>query len=88
MEIDDIRSQIDEIDKQLLPLFEQRLALCLAVGREKQALGRPLYDWTRELRKIRVLRESAAPETADAVAGIFKSLISLCRQYEVDVLEK
>ena len=43
-----IRSRIDEIDNQLVELFEKRLYLCQDVAAYKCSVGKPVFDKQRE----------------------------------------
>ena len=47
-ELDALRRRIDEIDAQLVALFEQRMAVTQKVGEYKQANGIPVLDVGRE----------------------------------------
>lgn len=48
MNIEEIRTRIDEIDKIIMPLLAERFALAKAVGKEKKRLSLPVTDSVRE----------------------------------------
>ncbi len=54
-ELDSLRDQIRSIDKNLVVLFEQRMALSKEVALAKQKMNKPIYDEAREQRNIEVL---------------------------------
>lgn len=54
-ELDKLRDEIRSIDKNLVVLFEQRMALSKEVALAKQKMNKPIYDEAREARNIEVL---------------------------------
>lgn len=56
-ELEDLRRQIDEIDRQIVPLYERRMDICRRVGEYKLAHNLPVLDAGRE-------REVLADKTA------------------------
>ncbi len=48
VELSELRDQIDEVDKQILDLLSQRLALVEKVGEVKSEHGLPIYAPDRE----------------------------------------
>ena len=46
--LDVLRGNIDEIDHQIVHLFERRMAVTRAVGEYKQEIGMPVLDAARE----------------------------------------
>ncbi len=47
-QLDTLRGAIDEIDRQIVALFERRMAVTEQVGKYKQSVGMPVLDATRE----------------------------------------
>ena len=52
MELDKLRAQIDEIDSELVALFEKRMEVCKDVALYKQACGKEVFDAQREKSKL------------------------------------
>ena len=48
MNISDWRQRMDEIDKKLVELLNERSQCALEIGRLKQAAGMPIYQPARE----------------------------------------
>ncbi len=46
--LDDLRNALNDVDFSMLQLIQRRQEICLEIGREKRALGRPTRDWQRE----------------------------------------
>jgi chorismate mutase/prephenate dehydratase len=82
-ELDALRGQIDEIDAQLVALFEQRMAVTLKVGQYKQANGLPVLDVSRE---HHVLEEKQAlvqdPALKTAVTTLYESIMGISRRQQ------
>ena len=58
MDLAEIRIKLDEIDKQIENLFEERMRLCGEVAEFKIRTGKPVYDAKREQEKICLLYTS------------------------------
>ncbi|MBZ9714701.1 bifunctional 3-deoxy-7-phosphoheptulonate synthase/chorismate mutase [Deinococcus multiflagellatus] len=74
--IDDLRAEVDQINRELLKLLSQRGAVVAQIGHAKTQEGRPNhYDPAREdqqLKELEALNEG--PFTAAAVKAIFKEI--------------
>lgn len=83
--IEDWRSRIDAIDKQVLDLLSDRARCVLEVGRIKVERGMTVFDPVREQQIIdNILRDNKGPLNKDAVGRVFKSLIEECRRLETE----
>ena len=47
-ELEDVRAELDGVDRELVRLFEKRMALCREVARYKLAHGMPVLDAARD----------------------------------------
>ena len=82
-DLSSLRVQIDTVDRELLSLLNRRAALALAVGEIKRAEGSPVFRPERERQVIEGLRQAnAGPLHADAVAPIWREIMSACRALE------
>ena len=61
-ELAQIRQELDEIDREMVKLFERRMTLCREVARTKLAQGKPVLDASREAQVL----ESRAAMLTDA----------------------
>ena len=81
--LDDLRRTIDGLDSELVRLLNRRAATAIKIGREKRRRGVPIQDRARERRILtRVRQASRGPLADEAVAGIFKRIVSACRQLQ------
>jgi chorismate mutase/prephenate dehydratase len=85
-----LRAEIDELDRRLVSLLNQRAELVRAVGHEKLALGRRwIRDRERErevLLRVSIANEGPTPQ-ADLLA-IYRRLIASARALETTERER
>lgn len=79
MELNDLRLQIDEIDRSLIALLEKRMDVATAVADYKLAHGLPVLDTAREQEKYASIRAQSRPETAEYIVRIFTSILAESR---------
>lgn len=86
-EIGSLREQIDAIDRRLLELLAERLAVVHKVGDQKREKGLAVYDPKREEALLLRLIERA-PSSLDerAVRTIFEAIVSQSRRLEEEML--
>jgi chorismate mutase-like protein len=83
MTIDYWRSEIDEIDKELLRLLNRRARLAMRVGALKQEAGVPCCDPEREHEVLTRLQQSnSGPLNSSAVSKVFRRIITESRRIE------
>lgn len=81
-EIEKIRSEIDQIHRELVRLFRQRLLLSQKIWEIKRSNNLPLIDSDRESLIIHSFDESISQiEEKQAVQGFLKSLLSESRKF-------
>jgi chorismate mutase len=83
MTIDDLRSEIDRLDSELLRIFNERANLALRIGELKKTTGLPVYDPGRE-KKIfqRMKTENPGPLDDQAIVRLFERVIDESRRLE------
>ena len=57
-----LREQIDEIDREIVRLYEERMQVSDRVGEYKIRTGRKVYDKERERAKIGMVRNLASTD--------------------------
>lgn len=83
MTIDDLRSEIDRLDSELLKIFNQRAQLALKIGEIKKITGLPIFDPGREKRIFqRMKSENPGPLDDQAIVRLFERVIDESRRLE------
>ncbi len=87
MNIEYWRTEIDELDRELLRLLNRRARLAIKVGALKRAAGLPCCDPERERAVLRDLRKAnAGPLDARAIDKLFRRIIRESRDMETKML--
>ena len=83
MDIDTIRKKINQLDGELLQIFNQRAALALKIGALKKDLDLPIYDPKREkLIFERMQQLNRGPLDNGAIIRLFERVIDESRSLE------
>jgi chorismate mutase len=81
------RRRIDEIDKKLVALLNERSHCALEIGKLKQAANIPLYQPDRENEVLaNAERNNAGPLTDAAIRRLFERIIDEARAAERDAM--
>ncbi|MCL2372402.1 MAG: chorismate mutase [Defluviitaleaceae bacterium] len=80
--LDNFREKIDNIDGELLRLFEERMAVVSDVAAFKKAEGLPVLDTKREAAKLQKISEKAAPGLESYSHILFETLFELSRSHQ------
>lgn len=81
------RQQIDEIDSQIVELFEKRMQVANEVAKYKMETGKPVYDKEREDAKLEKLSSLSHGEfNEQAVRELFSQIMSISRKFQYSVL--
>ncbi|MCC6391903.1 MAG: chorismate mutase [Bryobacterales bacterium] len=79
------RGRIDEIDRQIRDLLNQRTAVVEQIGRVKRAAALPIYEPKREDQVFRnVMESNPGPLPSDAVKRVFERIIDEMRTVQRD----
>ena len=86
MELSEIRPQIDAVNREMLRLFEKRMALCAQVAACKKAQGMEIFVPEREAAILDGVREMAAEGMERFDLAFFEKLMELSREYRRELL--
>jgi chorismate mutase len=88
MDIEYWRTEIDELDDEILRLLNMRARLALKVGALKKAAGLPINDPEREqLILARLTETNPGPLDSDATTRLFRRIIRESRRVESLILD-
>ena len=83
MNLAEWRRRMDEIDKKLVELLNERSQCALEVGRIKQEAGMPIYQPARENEVLaNAARNNKGPLTDAAIRRLFERIIDEARSAE------
>lgn len=82
MDITQLRQQIDQVDRQLLQLFTQRMDISSQIADYKKAHDLPIFDPTREREKLTDVASRVQPELESAAKVLYSLLFELSRSYQ------
>jgi chorismate mutase/prephenate dehydratase len=82
MSIENLRSQIDVIDNQLVDLFKDRMQICLEIAKYKKASGLPVFDVSRERSLLHKVTERAGGDFEIYMRVFFSMLMDVSRSYQ------
>ena len=82
MDLNELRSEIDSIDDQLVKLFGQRMEVAAQIADYKKANNLPILMPVREREKLQDVAEKAGPEMANYTRVLYSMLFELSRSYQ------
>jgi len=82
MDINDLRTQINSIDEQIVELFNRRMEVSAGIADYKKANGKPIYDPAREREVLARVSDLAGSETETYARVLFSTLFDLSRSYQ------
>lgn len=89
LDLGEIRSKIDGIDKQLIELFEERMELCEKVAQYKIETGKKVLDEEREKAKLEAVRAMVQkPSNIHAIDDLFSQIMANSRKMQYRLLEE
>lgn len=84
-----LRDQIDEIDSQIVDLYERRMDVCKQVAQFKIENGKKVFDKVREEEKIRKVKALAHTDfTKHGVEELFEQIMSMSRKLQYQLLSE
>jgi monofunctional chorismate mutase len=87
MELQECREKLDVIDKKIVELFEERMAVSEEVARYKAEHGLPVLDESREKQKLASVRSLVKEENnKEAAAQLFEKIMELSRARQEQII--
>lgn len=87
MDLLQLREQIDEIDSQIVELYEKRMEICQGVARYKIETGKKVFDRQREVEKLAKVKSLTHNEfNSHGVEELFEQIMSMSRKMQYQML--
>jgi len=89
MDLLELRKQIDEIDKNIVDLYEKRMKIAEQVAQYKIENGKKVFDKVREQQKLSALKSMASNDfNQRGIVELFEQIMSMSRKLQYQVLAK
>lgn len=87
VDLQESRKKIDDIDREIVALFQKRMDVAADVAAYKRSTGKKVFDARREEEKIATLKEMAEDEFYKiGVEELFRQIMSISRKYQYQQL--
>lgn len=84
-----IREEIDEIDSQIVALYEERMRRTTEVAEYKISVGKPVLDRQREKEKLKTVKSQVqAEENRYGVGELFEQIMAMSRKRQYQLLNQ
>ena len=80
--IEESRNRIDEIDKDIVRLFKERMETAANVAEYKREKGIPVHDPARERQLLGKIAELSGKEYSDYGKVLYSTILSLSKSYQ------
>ncbi len=89
MDLSILRGQIDEIDKEIVSLYEKRMEISGKVAEYKIETGKKVFDREREEQKLTALKGMAHNDfNRHGIVELFEQIMSMSRKLQYQMLTK
>ena len=88
MDLQEIRKQLDVIDREILQLYEKRMDLSRDVAAYKMSVGKSVYDGERERQKLETVENMAQEDYRQGAGELFAQLMTIGRRLQYRLLEE
>ena len=88
-ELTELREQLDEIDAQIVELYERRMNICEQVGEYKIEKGKKVFDRQREKNKLTDVASKVSSDfNKKGIQELYQQLMSISRKLQYQQLVK
>lgn len=89
MDLLKLREQLDEIDEQIVSLYEKRMEVCKDVAEYKIETGKKVFDKAREEEKLQKVKSLTHNEfNSHGVEELFEQIMSMSRKMQYQLLSE
>ena len=89
MDLKDLRSEIDVIDRQIVELYEKRMEVASQVADYKISVGKKVFDKQREDEKLKAVKALAHSDfNRTGIEELFSQLMSMSRKLQYQKLSE
>ena len=88
MNLDELRIEIDDIDRQMVELFARRMEVCRNVAEYKRSVGKNVFDPERERKKLVSVAELAGENMRSYAVPLYSLMMDLSKAYQEKVIAR
>lgn len=88
MDIEELRQQIDAVDRQMIELFHKRMRISEGIAEYKQSVGKPIYDPERERKKLVQVAKASDVDVRTGTVMLFSTLFELSSTHQMKIMNK
>ena len=89
MDLNELRKEIDAVDREIVSLFEKRMEISERIAAFKQSAGKAVRDEAREAEKIAQVKKLACTDFGRKhIEELYTLLISLSRKLQEELAKK
>jgi len=88
MDINELRGQIDSVDKQIIELYRQRMEISEGIAAYKQSVGKAIYDPERERKKLVEVASMVPDQLRTGALMLFSTLFELSSTHQMQVMKR
>ncbi len=89
MKLEELRERIDQIDKEMVALYEERMKISEGVGQFKIETGKKVFDKEREIIKLDSVEALATSELNKVgIRELYEHIMSMSRKIQYQLLEE
>jgi chorismate mutase/prephenate dehydratase len=86
MDLNELRQEIDEVDKQIAGLFEKRMEISKSVAAYKAQSGMQILDREREIQKRKAIQSLVGEENREGIGELYGQIMALSRKLQYEML--
>ena len=86
MDLNNLRSELDKIDREMVSLFERRMRVCEDVARYKIENNRPVLDAGRERQKLQSVADQLPEDLKEYGVSLYDLLMELSRSSQTRLM--
>lgn len=88
-DLQELRKEIDRIDRELVGLYENRMDICKKVAEYKIATGKKVFDKEREKAKLQAVSALTSNEfNSHGIEELFEQIMSMSRKLQYQMLSE
>ena len=89
MGLEEIRKELDTIDREIVQLFQKRMDLSIEVAKDKAKTGKAVFDGKREEEKLNSISDMVGdPLLKTPARELFRGLMTLSRRRQLQYLSE